>query len=54
MGVDLLGHGTAPKPHEAEAYSDLTERVLDALPDRPVDAVGFSLGAMTLLRLAIA
>jgi pimeloyl-ACP methyl ester carboxylesterase len=54
VGVDLLGHGTAPKPHDAEAYSDLTERVLDALPEQPVDAVGFSLGAMTLLRLAIA
>jgi len=52
-GVDLLGHGTAPKPHDPEAYADLTERVLDALPDQPVDAIGFSLGAMTLLRLAI-
>ena len=54
IGVDLLGHGTAPKPHEPEAYTDLTARVLEALPDEPVDAVGFSLGAMTLLRLAIA
>lgn len=54
IGVDLLGHGTAPKPHEPEAYSDLGARVLEALPDEPVDAVGFSLGAMTLLRLACA
>jgi pimeloyl-ACP methyl ester carboxylesterase len=54
VGVDLLGHGTAPKPHDPDAYGDLTERVLDALPDRPVDAIGFSLGAMTVLRLAIA
>ena len=53
-GVDLLGHGTAPKPHDPEAYADLTGRVVDALPDQPVDAIGFSLGAMTLLRLAIA
>lgn len=52
IGVDLLGHGTAPRPHEAEAYSDLTLRIEDVLPDEPVDAVGFSLGAMTLLRLA--
>ena len=52
IGVDLLGHGTAPKPHEPEAYADLTSRVLEALPDEPVDAIGFSLGAMTLLRLA--
>ncbi|MDP2292241.1 MAG: alpha/beta fold hydrolase [Actinomycetota bacterium] len=54
IGVDLLGHGTAPKPHDPAAYTDLTERVLDALPDEPVDAVGFSLGAITLLRIACA
>lgn len=53
IGVDLLGHGTAPKPHDVEAYADLTTRIVEALPDRPVDAIGFSLGAMTLLRLAI-
>jgi pimeloyl-ACP methyl ester carboxylesterase len=52
IGVDLLGHGTAPKPHDPAAYADLTERVLEAMPDEPVDAVGFSLGAMTLLALA--
>jgi pimeloyl-ACP methyl ester carboxylesterase len=54
LGVDLLGHGTAPKPHDPDAYDDLTERVLDILPEQPVDAIGFSLGAMTVLRLAIA
>jgi pimeloyl-ACP methyl ester carboxylesterase len=53
IGVDLLGHGTAPKPHDPEAYTDLGARILDALPDEPVDAIGFSLGAMTLLRVAI-
>ena len=53
IGVDLLGHGTAPKPHEPEAYADMTARVVEALPDEPVDAIGFSLGAMTLLRLAV-
>jgi pimeloyl-ACP methyl ester carboxylesterase len=53
IGVDLLGHGTAPKPHEPEAYADLTARIVECLPDEPVDAIGFSLGAMTLLRLAI-
>lgn len=52
IGVDLLGHGTAPKPHEPEAYDDLTARIVEAMPDEPVDAVGFSLGAMTLLKLA--
>lgn len=54
IGVDLLGHGDAPKPHDAESYSDLTERVVDALPDAPVAAIGFSLGALTLLRTAVA
>ncbi len=53
IGVDLLGHGTAPKPHEPEAYADLTERISQALPaEGQVDAVGFSLGAATLLELA--
>ena len=32
IGVDLLGHGTAPKPHDPEAYADLGARVLDAMP----------------------
>jgi pimeloyl-ACP methyl ester carboxylesterase len=54
IGVDLLGHGTAPKPADPEAYADLTERVFAVMPDQPVDAVGFSLGALTLLRAAIA
>lgn len=53
IGVDLLGHGSAPRPHDPSDYADLTTRIVDALPDQPVDAVGFSLGAMTLLRLAV-
>ena len=51
--MDLLGHGGAPKPHDPEAYDDLTTRVVDVLPDGPTDAIGFSLGAITLLRLAM-
>jgi pimeloyl-ACP methyl ester carboxylesterase len=53
IGVDLLGHGEAPKPHDPAEYADLTERIAAALPPAPVDAVGFSLGALTLLRLAV-
>ncbi|HEX2783282.1 MAG TPA: alpha/beta hydrolase [Ilumatobacteraceae bacterium] len=53
IGVDLLGHGAAPKPHDPEAYDDLTSRVVDVLPDEPADAIGFSLGAITLLHLAV-
>jgi pimeloyl-ACP methyl ester carboxylesterase len=52
IGVDLLGHGTADKPHEADAYADLTPAITAVLPDQPVDAIGFSLGSMTLLELA--
>ena len=54
IGVDLLGHGSAPKPTDPAAYDDLGARVRDALPDEPVDAVGFSLGAKTLLQVAVA
>ncbi len=53
IGVDLLGHGTAPKPHEPGAYTDLTGRIVDQLPEGTVDAVGFSLGALSLLQAAI-
>lgn len=53
VGVDLLGHGSAPKPHDPEAYDDLTTRVVEASPEGEVDAIGFSLGAITLLRLAM-
>ena len=53
IGVDLLGHGSAPKPHDPQAYGDLTTRVLEACPADSVDAIGFSLGAITLLQLAL-
>lgn len=52
IGVDLLGHGDAPKPHDPAAYDDLEGRVLAELPDEPVDAIGFSLGSRVLLTLA--
>lgn len=52
-GVDLLGHGDAPKPTEPEAYRDLDRCVEQVLPaDGRVDAVGFSLGGQLLLRVA--
>lgn len=52
VGVDLLGHGDAPKPHDPAAYHNLGERVAEAVPAGLFDAVGFSLGAITLLRMA--
>jgi pimeloyl-ACP methyl ester carboxylesterase len=53
VAPDLLGHGTAPKPHDPAAYGEMRSLVADALPDGPVDGVGFSLGARTLLELAV-
>jgi pimeloyl-ACP methyl ester carboxylesterase len=52
MAIDLLGHGTADKPHDPEAYADMEALVAAQLPDGPVDAIGFSLGARVLLTLA--
>jgi pimeloyl-ACP methyl ester carboxylesterase len=52
IGVDLLGHGKAEKPTDPAAYAGLEDGVLAAMPGEPVDAVGFSLGARTLLVLA--
>jgi pimeloyl-ACP methyl ester carboxylesterase len=55
IGIDLLGHGEQEKPHDPEAYIELPSWLLEHLPDEPVvDAVGFSLGALTLLRALIA
>ena len=48
--VDLLGHGQAPKPHDPAAYSPgLEDAVAEQVPPAPCAAVGFSLGARTLL-----
>ena len=53
IGVDLLGHGTSAKPHDEASYADLTGSILDRVAGHEqIDAIGFSLGAMTLLELA--
>jgi pimeloyl-ACP methyl ester carboxylesterase len=55
IGVDLLGHGSAERPHDPEAYAHLDHCVEQALPATGrVDAVGFSLGAQLLLAVAAA
>jgi pimeloyl-ACP methyl ester carboxylesterase len=51
--VDLLGHGTAPRPTDAAAYADVDGLVARELPPGPLDAVGFSAGASILLHLAV-
>lgn len=54
IGVDLLGHGTAAKPHDPAAYVDPHTEVVAHLPaGEPVAAIGFSLGAQMLLQLAL-
>jgi len=52
VAIDLLGHGTADKPHDPAAYEAMEALVEAQLPDGPVDAIGFSLGARVLLTLA--
>ena len=55
VGLDLLGHGEQDKPHDPAAYVELPTWLLEHLPQEPVvDAVGFSLGALTILRALIA
>lgn len=54
VGLDLLGHGGQDKPHDPDAYVELPAWLLSHLPEEPVvDGVGFSLGALTLLRALI-
>jgi len=52
IALDVLGSGSCEKPHEPEAYSDFEQHLLDRFPEGQVDAIGFSLGARTLLTLA--
>ena len=52
LAPDLLGHATADRPTDPAAYDALEDDLLRRLPVEPVDAVGFSLGARTLLTLA--
>lgn len=55
LGVDLLGHGQQEKPHDPQAYADLPNWLLGQLDASSpiVDAVGFSLGALTLVRALV-
>ena len=52
IAVDLPGHGKADAPHDPAAYADLHLAIERVLPDEQVDAIGFSLGAQLLLRVA--
>jgi pimeloyl-ACP methyl ester carboxylesterase len=53
--IDLPGHGRWAPLRDPEAYLDVPETLFTSLPPRPpYVAVGFSAGAQTLLRMAIA
>jgi len=53
IAVDLLGHGTAPRPADPAGYREVEAQVAAAVDGRePLDAIGFSAGAHVLLRLA--
>ena len=53
VAVDLLGHGRAPRPVGPADYSSVEARVAGAISGyERLDAVGFSVGAQVLLRLA--
>jgi pimeloyl-ACP methyl ester carboxylesterase len=59
VAPDLLGHGRSDRPHDPAAYAALEDDIARQLDeavgaDTPVDAIGFSLGARTLLHLACA
>ena len=55
LGIDLLGHGESEKPHDPDAYADMHNWLLGRIPagTPKVDAVGFSLGALTVLRALV-
>ena len=52
LPLDMMGHGTADRPTDPAAYDRLEEDLLDRFPEGPVDAIGFSHGARTLLTIA--
>ena len=54
LPFDLPGHGTAHKSHDPADYEDLAGTLLARVADHEaVDAVGFSLGAITLLAAVV-
>jgi pimeloyl-ACP methyl ester carboxylesterase len=50
--IDLPGHGVTPPLTDPAGYADLAGWLASQLPGEPVDALGFSLGARTLLGVA--
>lgn len=53
IGIDLLGHGDAPKPTDPADYADLAGAVMAEMPESQVDIIGYSLGARTAIEIAL-
>jgi len=53
IGIDLLGHGDAPKPTDPASYIDLAGPAVEQMPEGQVDIIGYSLGARTALEIAL-
>lgn len=53
LRIDLPGHGRNGGSHRAVDYADLASIVEAQLPDTPLQAVGFSLGAKIVLELCV-
>lgn len=54
LAPDVLGHGSAERPHDPAEYGRVEDLILEQLPLEPVDAIGFSMGARLILTLASA
>jgi pimeloyl-ACP methyl ester carboxylesterase len=56
IAPDLLGHGGQAKSHDPDDYAEVEAAALSALDHLPagtqVDAIGFSMGARTILAIA--
>lgn len=50
--IDLPGHGGEPPLADPAGYGDLAGWMAGQLPEEPVEAIGFSLGARVLLGVA--
>lgn len=53
LEIDLPGHGSGSSSYKAEDYKDLAALVEKQLPEAPLVALGFSLGAKVLLELCV-
>lgn len=53
LQIDLPGHGPHGGSHNGADYADLASTIEKQLPDSPLLAIGFSLGAKLVLELSV-